>query len=132
MVITTAIIHPKFRNNRTDNQSILETWVQHIRHLLASGEPVTAAALLPSSSDTDEVADFFARPRAPAMGVNVFSQYLQTQSDETSSIAACPQLRELFVRLNTPLPASAECVPSDSASDDYISLTSDECNLSVE
>jgi len=68
MVITAAIIHPKFRNNRTDNQSILDIGVQHIRHLLASGEPVTAATLLPSSSDTDEVADFFARPRAPATG----------------------------------------------------------------
>jgi hypothetical protein len=34
-------------------------------------------------------------------------QYLHSPSDEPNSIASWPQLKDLFIRLNAPLPASA-------------------------
>jgi hypothetical protein len=38
---------------------------------------------------------------------HALEQYLHSTSDELSSIAAWPQFRELFLRLNAPLPTSA-------------------------
>jgi len=39
--------------------------------------------------------------------VDVLAQYLQNTSDDTACVSAWPVLNKLFVRLNTPLPASA-------------------------
>jgi len=38
---------------------------------------------------------------------DVLMHYLQSNSDETACLSAWPELKQLFIRLNTPLPASA-------------------------
>ena len=69
---------------------------------------VNVAAAADAKADDD---DFFARPHssyAPRTPSDELQQYLQmpSSSSETSSIAAWPALKALFIRLNTPLPAS--------------------------
>ena len=73
---------------------------------------VAAAAAGSMSTNTDED-DFFTRRRdgdaTPAHAVDPLNQYLQlaSTSDDTLCIATWPELKELFIKLNTPLPASA-------------------------
>ena len=73
---------------------------------------VAAAAAGSTSTNTDED-DFFTRRRggntAPADAVDRLHQYLQmaSTSDNTVCIATWPELKEFFIKLNTPLPARA-------------------------
>ena len=69
---------------------------------------VNVAAVAAEAEDDD----FFARLHSTSASTtqsDELQQYLQMppSSSETSSIAAWPALKALFIRLNTPLPASA-------------------------
>ena len=112
-IIAAAILHPKFRQSWTHDQSLLDTGLHHIRYLLSMESAAAAAATSTgggdsASSDTDEDS-FFTQRRAPSTSGDVLPQYINSTGDETASIAALPQLKKLFIRLNTALPASAAC-----------------------
>ena len=105
--IAAAILHPKFRNTWTHNQETIQKGLQLIKDLL-SAMPVNASPTSDSESiDDDDAAEFFSTHNTRSSDHDVLGQYLISQSDETCSIAAWPALKELFIRLNTPLPASA-------------------------
>jgi len=60
--------------------------------------------------ENDDDDEFFSNQRNGidlSNSVVVLAQYLQCNSDETASLSTWPELKQLFVRLNTPLPASA-------------------------
>jgi len=117
-----AILHPKFRTTWTDSERLIETGITHIRNLLAAsasaatastsrqltGTSVTSAVAL-RDDDVDDDELFFKRRIAsnPSSSVDVLAQYLQSTSEETAYLSTWPELKRLFVRLNTPLPASA-------------------------
>lgn len=52
---------------------------------------------------------FFARKKKTSSGLLQLEEYLSSVSTETSSIMAWPLLKDLFVKTNTALPASATC-----------------------
>lgn len=52
---------------------------------------------------------FFARKKKTSSGLLQLEEYLSSVSTETSSIMAWPLLKDLFVKTNTALPASAAC-----------------------
>jgi len=108
-VIAAAILHPKFRKTGAHNQAMIESGVQHIRYLLTSTSTATAtsASATASSSASDDDDFFSTARRVPATSVDILSQYFNMQFDETNSICAWLELKELFIHLNTPLPASA-------------------------
>jgi len=109
--VAAAILHPKFRNTWTDDNTLIESGMQHIRYLLTTSSiaPTSSAANDGSSSTstaTDDD-DFFSRRRAPQHQQDVLTQYMQTQTEDITTLTVWPELKELFIRLNTPLPASA-------------------------
>jgi len=60
----------------------------------------------------DDIDSFFVTVQKPTATVSVLEQlnsYLQQPVGDVESLGLFPQLKELFVRLNTPLPASAAC-----------------------
>ena len=60
----------------------------------------------------DDIDSFFVTVQKPTATVSVLEQlnsYLQQPFGDVESLGLFPQLKELFVRLNTPLPASAAC-----------------------
>jgi hypothetical protein len=59
-----------------------------------------------SDNDQDDSA-FFTRKNAAANNSDVLTQYLNSTSDETTSIKSWPELKEIFIKLNTPIPSSA-------------------------
>ena len=65
----------------------------------------------PSTSDEsdDDDDDFFAHKKRQSSGQVQLEQYLASDSASVASLAAWPVLAKVFVRLNTPLPASAAC-----------------------
>jgi len=120
--IAAAILHPKFRTTWTDSERLIQTGITHILNLLAT----SASAAVPSASrqltgtsatsavelrddDVDDDELFFKRRIAsnPSTSVDVLAQYLLTTSEDTACLSSWPELKQLFVRLNTPLPASA-------------------------
>jgi len=69
---------------------------------------VVTVASEPASLDDDDVAFFSQRTSmAWAAATDELTQYLNSPATEIASIAAWPAIKLLFVRLNTPLPASA-------------------------
>jgi hypothetical protein len=60
-----------------------------------------------SEGDSDDA--FFAHKKKTSSGLLQLEEYLSSQSTETSSIMAWPLLKDLFVKTNTALPASAAC-----------------------
>jgi len=65
---------------------------------------------VPADDTVSDDAAFFTRrasTASTAAPTDDLTQYLNTPSTETSIVAAWPALKLLFVRLNTPLPASA-------------------------
>jgi hypothetical protein len=60
------------------------------------------------SDEADDDA-FFTRKKQPSTGLLQLDEYLSSQSTETSSIIAWPLLKDLFIKTNTALPASAAC-----------------------
>jgi len=43
----------------------------------------------------------------PSISVDVLTQYVQSNSNETACLRTRPELKQLFIQLNTPRPASA-------------------------
>jgi len=63
---------------------------------------------LPSESDDDD-AFFRSRRKSPVNVDDVLTTYLQDDSDSLASLDQWPCLKPTFIKLNTPLPASAAC-----------------------
>ena len=64
------------------------------------------------SDEDDDIDSFFVTVSNPTATVSVLEQlnnYMQQPVGDVKSICQFPQLKELFVRLNTPLPVSAAC-----------------------
>ena len=112
-----AILHPKFKTTWTDNQRLIDTGMQHIRNLLATTAAAASTSQQPTgmpltsvAADDDEDQFFKQRTGSNANQSNsgdALVQYLQSNSEETACLSAWPELKQLFIRLNTPLPASA-------------------------
>ena len=60
-----------------------------------------------SADDPSDDDAFFRRPQSDRSTRNMLDQFLHSSSEDVVSIAAWPKLKDLFIRLNTPLPASA-------------------------
>jgi len=113
--IAAAILHPKFRKTWTNNQRLIDTGIQYIRGLLTGTSSASAAAasgsrqVMGTSAELKNDDDFFSNRSNMDTSdtVDVLAQYLQNTSDDTACVSAWPVLNKLFVRLNTPLPASA-------------------------
>ena len=80
------------------------------------------------NSDKDDDIDSFFTVQIPTATVSVLEQrnrYLQQPAWDIQSFCLFPQLKELFVRLNTPLPASLPAneysVPQDKFSRQNVS-----------
>ena len=108
--IAAAILHPKFRTEWTDEQNLLDRGLQYIRHQIISNHLRNSAEQKWHSYDDDdedeEDREFFALKRKTLPETSL-DQYLQTSSSDLRCLNAWPDLKELFIRLNTPLPASA-------------------------
>ena len=59
-----------------------------------------------SSLEDDENDFFFSKKKTSASELQLF---LESNNDELSAYARWPKLRQLFTKLNTPVPASAAC-----------------------
>ena len=105
--VAAAILHPKFRTSWTDNQQTIQKGLQMIKDLLSTMSVSATPDTSGSESLDDDEAAFFSTSKTRSANQNILEQYLSSQSDETCSVAAWPALKELFIRLNTPLPASA-------------------------
>ena len=113
--IAAAILHLKFRTTWTNNQRLNDTGIQYIRGLLTGTSSASAASgsrqMMGTSAElkNDDDDDFFSNRSNMDTSdtVDVLAQYLHNTSDDTACVSAWPVLKELFVRLNTPLPASA-------------------------
>ena len=78
--------------------------------LLTKDQVQPRTQLPPSESDDDE--DAFFRSRRIGHNVNVqdvVANYLHDASDRLASLDVWPSLNPTFIKLNTPLPASAAC-----------------------
>lgn len=103
--VAAAILHPKFRSAWTDEQNLLDKGLQYIRHKIISTEQKWHS-YNDDDDDDEEDREFFAmKKKAPPE--TSLDQYLQTSSTDLRCLNAWPDLKELFIRLNTPLPASA-------------------------
>lgn len=105
--IAAAILHPKFRTSWTDNQETIQKGLQLIKDLLSTMAVNASPSSDHESIDDDDEAAFFSTHNTRSSNHDVLEQYLLSKSDETCSVAAWPAVKELFIRLNTPLPASA-------------------------
>jgi hypothetical protein len=63
----------------------------------------------PSSADDDDDDDkaFFHKKKQDSSSKSAVDQYLHSTSEDICSISTWPHLKDLFLRLNAPLPASA-------------------------
>jgi len=97
------------RNDQADERNFTRYQFSCVYELINAVVTVAADANT-TSADADED-DFFTRRRvgsaAPGNPTDALTQYMQMASDETATVAAWPELKDLFLRLNTPLPASA-------------------------
>jgi len=105
-----AVIHLKFKTSWTDNGAIIDSGIQHVQQLLSAATEVHSAELAAASQlrNDDIDADFFIQRRAPAAtGVDIITQYLQTESDDATSFSVSLELKELFVK--TQHAAASQC-----------------------
>lgn len=105
-VAAAAVLHAKFKTSWTNNAVVIQKATEHIQRLLNSSDAEQVSAEGSGADDDDEQA-FFRKKNNDPSPQHALEQYLHSTSDERSSIAAWPQLKELFLRLNAPLPASA-------------------------
>ena len=63
----------------------------------------------PSESDDDEDAFFRSRRRPHVNVQDVVANYIHDASDTLASLDVWPSPKPTFIKLNTPLPASAAC-----------------------
>ena len=61
------------------------------------------------SDEGDDDAFFFPQKKESSSALLQLEEYLSSQSTETSSIATWPLLKDLFIKTNMALPASAAC-----------------------
>ena len=85
----------------------------HIKRKLTEIESVECTASVETagsgSNEGDDDAFFFPRKKQSSSGLLQLEEYLSSQSTETSSITTWPLLKDLFMKTNTALPASAAC-----------------------
>ncbi|KAK2185108.1 hypothetical protein NP493_246g02106 [Ridgeia piscesae] len=77
------------------------------RQLTVMQEAAPAEQATEQSGDDDD--DFFVKKRSNCSGLVQLDEYLLNRSTETAAVMAWPLIKELFIRTNTPLPASAAC-----------------------
>ncbi|KAJ8001138.1 hypothetical protein DPEC_G00188110 [Dallia pectoralis] len=109
-LIAAAILLPKFKTLWTKDETVLKKGLDYINLELESVHPLSN--LQATSSDDD---DFFSSIKSNAQeSSKELEGYLACCADHTSLLKTFPSLCKLFIRLNTPLPASAalEGMPS--------------------
>jgi len=108
-VVAAALLIPKFKTSWTKNREVIDRGINYIRHKLANatGTSSSPPGSIPGTDSDDDEDSFFADNSKSTADVEVFTQYLHQSSTEIKSLHAYPRLRDLFVMLNTPLPASA-------------------------
>ena len=92
---------------------IIVSGLQYILDRLTEvNDPPSSTGRLPCDSAPDSDDDdklFFARKKRRAAIPEQLDHYLAADCDILSTLKSWPQLQSLFVKFNTPLPASAAC-----------------------
>jgi hypothetical protein len=106
-VAAAAVLHAKFKTSWTTNAIIIQKATEHIQRLRIASYAEHVSSEGNGADDEDDEQAFFRKKANDPSPQHALEQYLHSPSDEPNSIASWPQLKELFIRLNTPLPASA-------------------------
>jgi KRAB domain-containing zinc finger protein len=114
-IIGAAIIHAKFKNTWTDDDGIINKGIQYLKAALstmANANAVTNHTNVPNQNNNiedDDDENFFINRRRllPISTDGIVDQFLNNNSTDVASVAFNPLLKDLFIKLNTPLPASA-------------------------
>jgi KRAB domain-containing zinc finger protein len=111
--VAAAIIHPRFKTIWIGDAAVLDKGLRYIKRRLSSGssENHTVHTAQETARTRDYIDeddnDFFHPQQRTVTGADSLEQYLRNSNNKTESIKAYPDLFELFIELNTPLPASA-------------------------
>jgi hypothetical protein len=115
--IASAIVHPKFKTAWiTDDEqkriglAFLLSKIQ--QHVALTNNSDSASAASEDSANTDIEDDFFSFRKDRNVGVtsdNILSGYLSSSISSVSELKLQPIIRNVFLELNTALPASAPC-----------------------
>ncbi|XP_056464754.1 uncharacterized protein LOC130404153 [Gadus chalcogrammus] len=108
-LIAAAILVPRFKTSWTSNDTVLQLGLSYIKtHLPEHDEGLRSPDTTASSSEDD---DFFSNVK-PTHSNEISQQldgYLAATADGVNTLAPYPAVRNLSLKLNTALPASAAC-----------------------
>ncbi|XP_056453203.1 uncharacterized protein LOC130387936 [Gadus chalcogrammus] len=108
-LIAAAILVPRFKTSWTSNDTVLQLGLSYIKtHLPEHDEGLRSPDTTASSSEDD---DFFSNVK-PTLSNEISQQldgYLAATADGVNTVAPYPAVRNLSLKLNTALPASAAC-----------------------
>ncbi|XP_062325452.1 uncharacterized protein LOC134026580 [Osmerus eperlanus] len=109
-LIAAAILVPRFKTSWTSNDTVLQLGLSYIKtHLPEHDEGLRSPGTTASSSDEDD--DFFSNVKQ-THSHEISKQldgYLAATADGVNTLAPYPAVRNLSLKLNTALPASAAC-----------------------
>ncbi|KAL1268614.1 hypothetical protein QQF64_033977 [Cirrhinus molitorella] len=106
-LIAAAILLPKFKNTSTEMGEIIEAGLVYVRQHLDQMAEAAVEQVGPHSSDEE---DFFSSMKSRrSQGTGELDGYLACVSDKMDLLNSFPHIRNLSLKLNTGLPASAAC-----------------------
>ena len=101
--IAAAIIYPRFKLAWTDDRSMIDTGLQHIKNIQTTSTSMTSVIDgvdvdgESGSSDLDDEDSFFTRRKASVSDNDVLMQHAQARTDDMAIIIYSRTLKKLFI-----------------------------------